>query len=343
MFSVAVIRDVAQRAGVAISTVSKYLNRPEELTEEFRLRVEQAIRELNYKPSPIARRLRNKRTNFIAVIVPDVANAFYSEVFNAIRVAAVKAGYTPILYATDDNLDILNDYISNIESLHADGIILCFLDEDEIMARFEEIQSQIPITLLSWDIENVRYNSVVIHLYKCIYQTTRHIVELGRTKVAYIGGPEDSRISKEKFRGYTKALDEAGIPVRSEYLVSGRYRFQSGYQNAGKLMQLPDPPDAIVCANDVLAIGTVKYLRHMGFKVPEDVAVVGCDGIQLSYLYDPSISTVAMPIFEMCESAVKLLVNKIERPGSKNRQIVYDTNLVVRRSTKRNAPLSIDL
>ena len=141
-----------------------------------------------------------------------MANAFYSEVFNAIRAAAVKAGYTPILYATDDNLDILNEYISNIESLHADGIILCFLDEDEIMARFEEIQSQIHITLLSWDIENVRYNSVVIHLYKCIYQTTRHIIELGKTKVAYIGGPQDSRISKEKFRGYKKALTRR-LPV----------------------------------------------------------------------------------------------------------------------------------
>lgn len=339
----AVIRDVAEKAGVAISTVSKYLNHPEDLTHEYRLKVEKAIAELNYKPSSIARRLRNKRTNFIAVIVPDVANAFYSEVFNAIRTSAVIAGYTPILYTTDDNLDVLNEYFDNIDNLHADGIILCFLDEDELMNKFNKIQTKIPITLLSWDIENIKYNSVIIHLSKCIYQTTKHITEIGKKRIAYIGGPADSRISKEKLRGFQKALEESDVPIYPEYLISGRYRFQAGYQNAGKLMQLPNPPDAIVCANDVLAIGTVKYLKHMGLKVPEDVAVVGCDGIQLSYLFDPSITTVTMPIQEMCHSAVSLLANKIERPGSKNRQIIFDTELVVRRSTKRDAPLIIDL
>lgn len=184
---------------------------------------------------------------------------------------------------------------------------------------------------------------MIIHLFNCIYQGTKHILGLGRTKIAYLGGPEGSRISKEKFKGFKKALDEAGIEVRDHYLTGGRYHFQTGYQAAMEFMRLPNPPDAIVCGNDVLAIGCVKYLTHNGFKVPEDVAVIGMDGIQLSYIYDPSISTIAMPIQEMCQASVDLLINKIDKPRSKNKQIIYNTSLVVRRSTEKNAPLILDL
>ena len=339
----AVIRDVAKKAGVAISTVSKYLNKPEELTDEYKARVEKAIKELNYKPNPLARSMRTNKTNFIALIVPDMENAFYSEIYNSVRIAAYKIEYTPILYTTDENLDLLNAYIDNVSGQHADGLILCFLDEDEIMGRFEEIQHEIPITLLSWDIENTHFNSIIVHLFDCIYQATKHVIDIGRKKIAYVGGPANSRISKEKFNGYKKAMDEAGLKIREEYLSDGKYRFQTGYRNAMKFMQLFEKPDGIVCANDVLAIGCVKYLTRNGFTVPEDIAVIGIDGIQLGNLYDPSISTVAMPIREIGEAVVDMLINKIKKPGSRNRQLIFDSKLIVRKSTNKNAPIELDI
>jgi len=339
----AVIRDVAKKAGVAISTVSKYLNKPEELTEEYRIRVGNAIKELNYKPNLLARSMRTNKTNFIALIVPDMENAFYSEIYNSVRIAAYKTEYTPILYTTDENLDLLNAYIDNVSGQHADGLILCFLDEDEIMDRFEEVQHRIPITLLSWDLENTKFNSIIIHLFDLIYQATRHIINAGKKRIAYLNGPDGSRISKEKYSGFETAMQEAGLDIREEYLDSGKYRFQTGYKTAMRFMQLPEKPEAIVCANDVLAIGCVKYLTHNGYRVPEDVAVIGIDGIQLGNLYDPSISTVAMPIPEIGEAVVDMLINKIEKPGSRNRQIVFNSKLIVRRSTNENAPIVLDL
>jgi len=340
---VAVIRDVAKKAGVAISTVSKYLNKPDELTEEYRNRVAAAIKELNYKPNPLARSMRTNKTNFIALIVPDMENAFYSEIYNAVRIAALNTEYTPILYTTDENLDRLNEFIDHVSGAHADGLILCFLDEDEIMGRFEEIQHQIPITLLSWDIENTNFNSIVVHLSNSIYLAARHIIDIGHKKIAYAGGPAGSRVTKEKYSGFAKALGEAGLSIREEYLASGKYRFQTGYKAAMKFMQLKERPSAIVCANDVLAIGCVKYLTYNGINIPDEVAVIGNDGIQLSYLYDPSISTVAMPIQDLCEAAVDLCVNKIEKPGSRNRQMIFETKLIVRKSTKKDAPIILDL
>lgn len=339
----AVIRDVAKRAGVSPSTVSKYMNKPDELTEEYRIKVEAAIKELNYKPSPFARSLRTQKTNTIALVVPEIANPFYTEVYNIVRSIASEKGYTTILYTTEENLDILNDFLTQFSKYTADGLIFCFLDEDEIIQRFKEVQHSIPITLMSWDINTTEFSSVIINLFDSMYRSTQHLLNIGHRKIAYVGGPDLSRISKEKIQGYKKALQDAKIEVDENYVFAGKYRFQTGYHAAMKFMQNSNPPTAIVCANDVLAIGCIKYLKYNSYDIPDDIAVMGFDGIQLSYIYDPSISTVVIPIDEMGREAVNMLINKIEKPGSKNRQAIFDTSVVIRRSTKKDAPIILDL
>lgn len=339
----AVIREVAKKAGVSTSTVSKFLNKPDELTEEYRVKVEAAIKELNYKPSPFARSLRTHKTKNIALVVPDIINPFYTEVYNIVRSAASENGYTTILYTTEDDLDILNDFLTQVSNFNVDGLILCFLDEDEIIQKFIEVQHIMPITLLSWDINVMEFNSVIVNLFDGFYRSTQHLINSGYQKIAFVGGPESSRISKEKMGGYIKAHMEANIEINPSYFFSGRYRFQTGYHAALKFMQLPDPPTAIVCANDVLAIGCIKYLKYNNYEIPDNVAVMGFDGIQLSYIYDPSISTNVIPINDMGCEAVKMLINKIAKPGSKNRQAIFDTTLAIRRSTKKDAPIILDL
>ena len=338
-----VIRDVAKKAGVSPSTVSKYLNKPDELTEEYKVRVAAAIKELNYKPSPFARSLRTQKTNTIALVVPEIVNPFYTEVYNIIRSAAFEQGYSTILYTTEENIDILNDFLTQFSKQTADGLIFCFLDEDEIVQRFKEVQHNIPITLMSWDIDITDFNSVIVNLFSAFYRSTQYLLDIGHKNIAYVGGLSSSRISKEKFRGYEKALADNNIEHIDKYISSGKYRFQTGYNATMKFMQLPCPPSAIVCANDIIAIGCIKFLKQNHYKVPDEVAVMGFDGIQLSNIYDPSISTNAMPIEDMSKAAVNMLINKIEKPGSKNRQAIFDTNLVVRRSTNKDAPIILDL
>lgn len=339
----AVISDVAKRAGVSKSTVSKFLNTPELLSEEYRVRIAKAVKELNFTPSNIARSMRSKRTNQIAMIVPDLVNPFYSEVFCEMRTYAAQKGYSVLVYTTEDDLAELNKYINNIENIYADGIIFCYLDEDGITQHIDSIHDKIPITLISWDIHSTKFNSVILSLNNSIFQISQYMTSLGHKRIAFINGPADSRISKEKFDGFSRAMHLAGIEVHDEYIKYGRNRIKHGYHNTSQLMQLEEPPTAIVAANDSIAVGCLKYLSQHNYRVPEDIVVTGHDGIQLSYIYDPSITTNVMPIAEMCKTSIDMLINKIERPGSKNRQAIFTANIIEGKSTNPNAPSIIDL
>lgn len=339
----AVISDVAKYAGVSQSTVSKYLNNPELLSEEYRTRVAKAVKDLNFTPNHIARSMRSKKTNQIAMIVPDIVNPFYSEVFSEMRTYAKQLGYSMIVYTTEDDLAELNRYIDNIDSFSADGIIICFLDEDGIIQHIENIHDKLPITLISWDIHSTQFSSVILNLNDSIFQIAQYVTTLGHKRIAFINGPADSRISKEKNSGFTRAMHNAGIEIRDEYIKNGRNRIKHGYHNTSQLMHLNEPPTAIVAANDSIAVGCLKYLSQHNYKVPEDVVVTGHDGIQLSYIYDPSITTNVMPIAEMCKTAIDMLSNKIDRPGSKNRQAIFTAKIVEGKSTNPNAPSIIDL
>jgi len=337
----AVIKDVANLAGVSISTVSKYFNNPSGLSEAYRIKVERAVKELNFFPNAMARGLRTKRTNTIALIVPDITNTFYVEVYNHIRTAAIAQGFMTQLYTTEENINILSDLLSQFSPAKIDGIILCFLDEDEITAQLAQAQINLPIALLSWDV-NSQLNSVVLNLHSTMYHATSYLIEQGHKRIAYVNGIDISRISNEKMSGYLKAMEDHGLSTCDEYIYSGNYLFRTGYLAAKQFMLLPDPPTGIVAANDIIAIGCCKYLRTHEHRIPQDVSVIGMDGIQLARIYDPSITTMAMPTAEMCNEVVNTLIHSIEKPGSKTKISIYESKLLIGRSTNADAPLYLD-
>lgn len=337
----AVIKDVANLAGVSISTVSKYFNNPNGLSEPYRSKVAAAVEELNFKPNAIARGLRTKRTNTIALIVPDITNTFYVEVYDSVRLAAISQGYMTQLYTTEENFNMLNELVNQLSSSKIDGMILCFLDEDDTITLLDRTQATVPVALLSWD-SDTKFNSAVLDLTKTMYQATSYLIQQGHSKIAYVNGRAGSRISFQKKGGYLKAMAGAGLTVPENYIYSGNYSYRTGYQAAKQFMQYPDPPTAIVAANDIIAIGCCKYLHLNGYRIPNDVSVVGMDGIQLAKIYDPSITTMATPISAMGSEAVNLLINKINHPTSKNRQILFESKLTVGRSTDENAPLYLE-
>ena len=343
MILLAVIKDVARLADVSVSTVSKYFNNPEGLSEPYRSRVAAAVEELHFKPNSIARGLRTKRTSTIALIVPAISNAFYVEVYNHIRLAAISHGYMTQLYTTEENADILSDVLNQLSSSKIDGIVLCFLDEDEdeTITLLDQTPSTIPLALLSWD-SATPFNSAVLDMSKAMYRAASHLIELGHTKIAYVNGRAGSRISIQKKSGYLKAMAEHGLSVPSDYIFDGNYSYRTGYQAAKQFMACTNPPTAIVAANDIIAIGCCKYLTLNGYRVPQDVSIVGMDGIHLTKVYDPSITTMETPVPEMCAEAINLLVNKINHPTSKNRQTLFESRLIIGRSTDPQAPLYLE-
>lgn len=337
----AVIKDVANLAGVSISTVSKYFNNPQGLSEAYRQRVAEAVEALDFRPNAMARSLRTKRTNTIALIVPEITNTFYVEVYNNIRLAAISRGYMTQLYTTEESVNILQELLSQLSSSKIDGIILSFLDEDEVISLLDQTQATMPIALLSWDADT-QFNSAVLDLTLTMYRATNYLIEQGHQRIAYVNGRDGSRISTQKKSGYLKAMSAQGFPVPEGYIYSGSYSFRTGYQAAKQFMQCPEPPTGIIAANDIIAIGCCKYLHLNNYRIPQDVSIVGMDGIQLSRIYDPSITTMAMPISAMCTEAVKLLINKIHHPTSKTRQSLFECELTIGRSTNENAPLYLE-
>lgn len=338
----AVIKDVAKLAEVSVGTVSKYLNNPQSMKEETRRRVQEAIERLQYTPSPLARSMRTGRTNTIAVVAPDIVNPFFAEVYNSIRFAAVNKGYSPVLYTTEDNIDTLGKYLDDISIHPIDGLILCFVEEDErIESLIERIQSQIPIVLFSWDINNTRFNCVSIDVFEGIYKSTNHLINLGHKNIAYVGGEKENKISKQKYSGYLKALKDAGLETGYKY--NGTFDLKTGYFAAREMLMLQEIPTAIVAENDIIAIGCLKYLLQRGVKVPDDIAIIGFDNISISSMYEPSLSTISLPIYKMGEEALNLLVSIINNTSTKHKHIIMKSELEVRNSTDKNAPVKFEV
>jgi len=335
-----VMKDVAKLAGVSTGTVSKYLNNQHTLKDDTKRRVEEAINALQYKPNLLARSMRTGKTNTLAVIVPDISNPFFVEVYNSIKSSASQNGYASILYTTDDNPDTLNRYLTGIHMQNVDGFVLCFIDNNKVIEEFiDELHSNTPMVFLSWDINNTKHSSVVIDVFEGIYISTKYLIELGHKNIAYIGGPEDDIISKEKFNGYTKAMESVGYEINQQLIFHNSYTLQSGYQAARKLTMLPVIPDALVAENDILAIGSIKYFLQRKINIPDDIAIIGFDNIPLSAMYEPSLSTISLPITQMGNEAIKVLMSSIDNPLSKSKQIILKTSLVIRSSTNKNAPV----
>jgi len=338
----AVIKDVAKLAGVSVGTVSKYLNNQGNLKEETRKKVEYAINKLQYRPSPVARSMRTGKTNTIAIIAPDITNPFFAEIYNSIRQCAAQNGYVSILYTTSDDPKLLKDYLANISIKQADGIILCFVDDDEDVAQFmEEVQKSIPIVMLSWDFNNTKFNCVSVDVFEGAMKATNHLISLGHRRIAYVGG--NDRVSVEKHNGFVKALKGAGLEPEPELEYHGSFNLQTGFYATRKFCMLPEIPTAIFAENDILAIGCMKYLLQNNIRIPEDVAVIGFDNIKLSAMYEPSLSTISLPIVQMGEESVKLLVSVINKNNPNNKMLILKNELIVRNSTDKNAPIELEI
>ena len=212
------------------------------------------------------------------------------------------------------------------------------------MMHLDEIKTDLPITLFSWDINTTRYSAVINDLSETFFKISRHLIELGHKRIAFVNGPPFSRISKEKISGYFKAMRKNELSIDEDLIYAGdKYSYHIGFQAGLHFMKNKTPPTAIVCANDILAIGCIKSLIYYGYRVPEDVAVTGCDGTEISLIFDPSVTTMRLPYDDMSIEAVRILINKIDHPNSKNIQAVFNTTLSVRKSTKRDAAVLLEI
>lgn len=339
------IKDVARYANVSLSTVSKYINNSPTLTDEYRERVAEAVKALNYKPNRMAQNLRANTSSTIALVVPDVNNPLYMDFFIAIRSLAYKEGYTTVLLSTQESDDSFSALYEQITNGNFAGVILTYLDGDNFdtfnfLECITESGINTQFAIITTDsIPN--YNCVIVDAYSAEYQATKYFIDKGFTKIAFINGTLQRKTAVDKLAGYKKALIDNSIEINEDYISAGNYDNMTGYTKTRDLMLSSNPPEAIVCANDTLAMGSLKYLITNGYAVPNEVAVIGMDGTRRATEYNPSITTMRVPAKEIGEEATRMLLHKISHPRSSVQHKLFPITLMENSSTSLTAPIII--
>ncbi len=325
------MKDVARRAGVSVTTVSHVINETRFVSEELRARVYQAMRELNYRPNAIARSLRRQRTHTIGMIVPDISYPFLAEVARGVEDRGFELGYNVILCDSDGDLERESDYIELLLERKVDGIV--FVAAGESSSHVQALIEQgVPVVVCDRELPGTEVDTVIADNVESGRLATEHLIGLGHRRIGCIAGPEGLCISDKRLEGYRRALEEHGLPLREELVVHANFRCLGGYEAMGALLSLDQPPTAVFACNDLMAVGAICAASQRRLRIPQDVAIVGCDDIALASFTNPSLTTVAQPKREMGVIAVEMLVERIKDKSRPPTKRLLPVELVVRDS-----------
>ncbi|MDZ7268244.1 MAG: LacI family transcriptional regulator [candidate division KSB1 bacterium] len=333
------IYEVAERAGVGIGTVSRVLNNSPQISPETRAKVLKAIKEMNYQPHAMARNLARRRTHTIGAIVPFFTGYFYVELLRSIQTAISRHKYDLVLYGVDDLQKKEHFFKHVLQQRRVDGVLLVSMRLSDLYSR-QYLQRKLPLVLV--DAYHPAHVSITVNNEEGACLAVRHLLHLGHRHIAMINGHSDSRPAQERRAGYLRALQEAGLTPRPEWILSSDALAEEGAalndgfnKSAGELCMrrllaagLPRPA-AVFVASDIQAVGAIRAIQQHGLRVPQDIAVVGFDDVELAELI--GLTTMKQPISEMGELAVERLMVQINgEPVSTQRQHRFDTRLVVR-------------
>ena len=305
------MKDVAKRAGVSLGTVSNVLNNRASVRQENRERVLKAVEEINFKANMVARTLKTKSSNDIALIIPDINNPFYPELARGVEDAANKAGLQVFLCNNDRAQDKERAYIESLITKNVHGLIIAKsqLSEDEI----KKINDQIAVIQVDADMpQKAGYSVLNVDDYGGFLKGMALLYDYGHEQIAFISGMMESLSSTVRYDAYLKFITGHNIEFRSNYVIKGDYSWSCGYKAAKVFMALGNPPTAIFAANDMMAIGCIKALQEMGFSVPEDVSVIGYDNIEISKLCTPTLTTINQPKYDLGVRSVEMLLRRLE-------------------------------
>jgi LacI family transcriptional regulator len=324
--------DVAARAGVPPSTVSYVVNNgPRPVSVAARERVLEAIAELGYHPSDVARSLRTRRTLTIGLVIPDAANPFYGELARAVEEVSFEKGYTVILGHSSHLIEREMRYAQVLRSKQVDGAIFHPSTADLTPIYFLG-QAGVQVVVLERIVPG--YPCIVANDRQGGYLATRHLLDLGHRRIGCIVRAGDTTTSVERVDGYRSALKDAGVRLDERLVVASTFEYAAGAESARQLLRLRNRPTALVAHNDIMAIGAIKAFNEAGLQVPADISVVGFDDIALAGYVRPPLTTVSNPKLQMGRAAAELLLRLLshETVDLENTEPL-PVHLVVREST----------
>lgn len=329
------LKDIAKIAGVGIGTASRVINNKKGVKEETRKRVLKIIDELDYVPNSVARTLKQNSSKLIGIIIKGKFNPFFGEVIEAIEIIATKAGYGTLLHYTDT---IETSSFKYLLDRKIEGLIYLGGYFDKEIAK-EVAKLKVPVvaasTVLVEGVDKDGFSSVTIDNMESAYKIIDMLCEKGHKHIGFIGSDEGDYNYLERRKGYIRALEKHNLEFREEYLLAkGDYTFESGYSGAKELIEKNKKLTAIFAISDMMAIGAARAILEKGYRIPDDISLVGFDGLENSKYYYPSISTMEQPKHNLGAESAKLLFERIEDDEKGKIHIVLNTNFIERESVK---------
>lgn len=330
--------DIAKKAGVSVSTVSRVLNGK---TGEYRISkktqdiVNDIAKKLNYRPNQLARGLRLKKTNTIGLVLPDISNPFFAHVARIIQTEAYELGYILIVCNTDEDQEKEIEQVNLLRSKGVDGFII--MPVGLKYEHIEELQdSNVPLVLLDRCFDDIQTNSVIVDNYMGTFRAIEYLINNGHKRIALIQGLPNTSTNTKRLEGYRSALQKNDIPVDEKLIVGKDFREDNGYIESKFLLNLSEPPTAIFCTSDLITLGTLKAIHEEKLTIPEDISIISFDDFDFAPYLDTPLTAVSQPKQMMGKMAVKQLIEDIKGNGDQEKKhIVLKPTLNIRQSVKK--------
>jgi LacI family transcriptional regulator len=328
----ATMKQVAEKAKVSTTTVSHVINNTRVVSEDARERVLSVIRELRYHPSAVARSLKNDKTHTLGMVIPNNSNPYFAEIIQGIEAESFKLGYNIILCNSYDDPKKQAAYTRVLMEKRIDGLIIVSSGSDEELNQLLA-DEEIPKVLVDREVPGITADFIEANHEQGGYLATRYLLDLGHRKIACVAGPKTLLPSSDRVHGYWRALKEAGVASRDDFLFHSDFTSQGGYTAFQQLLTLTDRPTAIFASNDLMAIGGLCAAHQAGVTVPDDLSVIGYDDIALASFSTPPLTTVAQPKYEIGVLTAQIMVGRIRNSALALRREKLETYLIIRQST----------
>jgi len=329
------IRDVARKAAVSVATVSRVLNSPSLVRDHTRNRVLKAMKECHYVYNALAGGLSARKTTTLGVIIPTITNPVFATVTKGIQDYARQRGYSIILGNTDYNEENELGLIHLLQEKRADGVILNGPWRDAPVVPLMK-KTRLPFVITWQAIQDKDVNFVAFDNFQSAYRVVEYLIGLGHRRIGMIAGKFSvSERALLRWQAYRQCLGDHELAYDSKLVLEEGYSYSEGKEAMTQLLDLPSRPSAVFCGNDVLAIGAMVGAKERGLKIPEELSVAGFDNMEISAFYDPPLTTVAVPAYEMGRMAAKILIENLRGESQRPQQYVLEAKLIVRGSTAK--------
>lgn len=317
------LRDLADRLGVSIATVSRALRNSHEVGEEMTQKVKQLAKELNYRPNPFAQSLRKEAPHVIGVIVPNLVTHYYAAVLDGIEDYASRRGYSVISTNSHESHEREEQAVENFLNMHVEGIIACLAQDTVEYSHFAQLHDMgVPLVFFARCCLPDMFSQVVANGDVAAQEATQHMIDSGSRRIAFIGGPNHLDMVRRRKHGYLQALRENHIPIDRDMVVCDKIDFDVARNATLRLLQKENRPDAILAFNDIVTYAAFDAIKSLGLRIPEDVAIIGFTDGDTSAFVTPKLSAIVDKAHEQGTKACDLLMRSINGDQKIYREVV---------------------